>query len=561
MLEELRLASVGGIAEATLNFGAGLIAVTGESGAGKSSLVRGLELVCGKRASAGSIRAGDETAAAEAFFGVDTDIDGLDDALQPREGSFSMKRELLRSGRGKSSIQGRTVPLNILADTAPSLITIQSQFAQLELLDPERQLRILDACGGRELRDCRTRLETVFYQVLDIERELRQNKAREREVTQTYGELTEIAPILERLKLESDSEDKLAAQYEEDERELRRLRELRGRFRVLRGDEEGGLISELSEALDGATSVLSGDDREKAAEAAQMALSALDSFVDMLAALAPAEKISAIEDELEEVETTLGLIRKCKRAAKAGSFAELIDFWHKGEEELRWLGDVVRVQNELTEKATEAKKALAKEARTLLGLRTAAARELERRVSVNLADLAMEHTQFRVRVTETNKLRANGAEKVDFVLLRGDTEIPVAKAASGGELSRLLLAIQVSLPPQLIAPTVVFDEVEAGLGGRAAYLTGLKLRDLSTHVQVILITHEASIAAMANQHYKVERSGDLSSISLIEGEERVREIARMLSGRSDDEEALAHARKLLKCGENRCGCNVRMSRS
>ena len=170
MLEELRLASVGGIAEATLNFGAGLIAVTGESGAGKSSLVRGLELVCGKRASAGSIRAGDETAAAEAFFGVDTDIDGLDDALQPRDGSFSMKRELSRSGRGKSSIQGRTVPLNVLADTAPSLITIQSQFAQLELLDPERQLRILDACGGRELRDCRTRLETLFYHVLDLER-------------------------------------------------------------------------------------------------------------------------------------------------------------------------------------------------------------------------------------------------------------------------------------------------------------------------------------------------------------------------------------------------------
>ena len=109
---------------------------------------------------------------------------------------------------------------------------------------------------------------------------------------------------------------------------------------------------------------------------------------------------------------------------------------------------------------------------------------------------------------------------------------------------------QVSVPDELIAPTVVFDEVEAGLGGRAAYLTGLKLRELADHVQVILITHEASIAAMADQHYKVERSGDLSTVTKVEGEERAREIARMLSGRSGDQEALAHARKLLSGREN-----------
>ena len=106
------------------------------------------------------------------------------------------------------------------------------------------------------------------------------------------------------------------------------------------------------------------------------------------------------------------------------------------------------------------------------------------------------------------------------------------------------------MPDELIAPTVVFDEVEAGLGGRAAYLTGLKLRELADHVQVILITHEASIAAMADQHYKVERSGDLSTVTKVEGEERAREIARMLSGRSGDQEALAHARKLLSGREN-----------
>ena len=517
MLDELRLTSVGGIARAELSFGSGLTAVTGESGAGKSSLVRGLELVCGRRGSAGTIRAGDDTAVAEAFFYVSGAIGGLDDDLQPQDCSFSLKRELSRSGRGKSAVQGRTVPLNVLADAARTLITIQSQFAQLELLDPERQLAMLDACGGQPLRECRVRLETLFAQVLDYERELRQNRAREKTVTETYGELTAIAPILSRLKLEPDSEAKLTAQYEADERELRRLRDLRGRLKMLRNDETGGLSAELSETLEGLSSGLSGDEREDVAERSQRLLGELDALVETLSALAP---------------------------------TELLDFWRTGEEELRWLGECAKVQAELTEKAGEAKKALAREAKTLLELRTAAAEQLQARVTKNLADLAMEHSQFRVRVTETTKLRATGAEKVDFVLLRGEQEIPVAKAASGGELSRILLAIQVSVPDELIAPTVVFDEVEAGLGGRAAYLTGLKLRELADHVQVILITHEASIAAMADQHYKVERSGDLSTVTKVEGEERAREIARMLSGRSGDQEALAHARKLLSGRES-----------
>ena len=550
MLDELRLTSVGGIARAELSFGSGLTAVTGESGAGKSSLVRGLELVCGRRGSAGTIRAGDDTAVAEAFFYVSGAIGGLDDDLQPQDCSFSLKRELSRSGRGKSAVQGRTVPLNVLADAACTLITIQSQFAQLELLDPERQLAMLDACGGRPLRECRVRLETLFAQVLDYERELRQNRAREKTVTETYGELTAIAPILSRLKLEPDSEAKLTAQYETDERELRRLRDLRGRLKMLRNDETGGLSAELSETLEGLSSGLSGDEREDVAERSQRLLGELDALVETLSALAPAERIENLEAELDELETTIGQIRKCKRAAKAATLAELLDFWRTGEEELRWLGECAKVQAELTEKAGEAKKALAREAKTLLELRTAAAEQLQARVTKNLADLAMEHSQFRVRVTETTKLRATGAEKVDFVLLRGEQEIPVAKAASGGELSRILLAIQVSVPDELIAPTVVFDEVEAGLGGRAAYLTGLKLRELADHVQVILITHEASIAAMADQHYKVERSGDLSTVTKVEGEERAREIARMLSGRSGDQEALAHARKLLSGREN-----------
>lgn len=195
MLEELKLISVGGIGQTSLNFGAGLTAVTGESGAGKSSLVRGLELVCGKRSSGGTIRAGDETAVAEAFFYQPGRLEGVGEELQPQDCSLALRRELSRSGRGKCSVQGQTVPLNTVLELAPRLITIQSQFAQLELLDPDRQLKILDACGGDELKETKARLEKEFHEVLDCERELRRNKQREQEITSAYGALSEIAPF------------------------------------------------------------------------------------------------------------------------------------------------------------------------------------------------------------------------------------------------------------------------------------------------------------------------------------------------------------------------------
>jgi DNA repair protein RecN (Recombination protein N) len=546
MLDELKLCSVGGIKRVSLTFSRGLIAVTGESGAGKSSLVRGLELLSGRRSSAGTIRSGDDTAAAEAFFDVETPFEELDDeTLQPRDHSLCLKRELSRSGRGKCSIQGQTVPLNLLAGLAPKLISIQSQFAQLELLDQNKQLEILDACGGARLAETKRHLAKVFSEVLMSERRLRDARRREQEITSTYGAVAEISPYLERLKLTPESEEKLNSDYEAAEHELKRLRDLRSRCRMLSSPETGGIMDDLSENLEGMMQLLPAEKREEYTETSQRIIAELNGLLDQLEELAPTEKLDDLEAELEQLETTIGIIRKCKRLAKVSTFHDLLDYWHKGEEEMTWLAEFTRTQEQLNESVARAKQELAKTAKELHAMRTSAAEVLQKRVTENLNSLAMENTQFHIQLTETNKLRANGAENVEFTLSRGNKEIPVAKAASGGELSRILLAIQVSLPAEMLPPTLVFDEVEAGLGGQAAYLTGLKLKQLASRVQVILITHEASIAALADQHYLVERTGDVSNVSLIEGERRVQEIARMLSGSAGAREAEAHARKLL----------------
>ncbi len=546
MLDELRLVSVSGIKSATLIFGGGLIAVTGESGAGKSSLVRGLELICGRRNSGSPIHSGDDTALAEGFFSVDGRLDGLEESMQPQDGSICLRRELSRAGRGKSSIQGQTVPLNLLSETAPKLISIQSQFAQLELLAPDRQLEILDACGGAELAATKARLEKVFHEVIDCERSLRAARTREQEIVGRYGEISQIAPLLKRLQLTLESEERMNADYEAAERELKRLRELRSRLRILKNPESGGLIDEIGGVLEGLAQYVPSENREEIDDATQKIRDELDQLSARVAALAPSEKIENLESELERLEASLGAIRKCKRLARVTTLSELLEYWRQGEEATEWLARSSKIQAETGEKMAAAKREVAQAARALHDQRTAAAAELQRRVTENLAGLAMENTRFRIQVIETNKLRAQGAERVEFVLSRGEQEIPVAKAASGGELSRILLAIQLSLPDEMMPPTLVFDEVEAGLGGRAAYLTGLKLRGLADRVQVILITHEASIAALAKQHYRVERTGDLSKFEQVNGEERVREIARMLSGTAGETEALVHARKLLQ---------------
>ena len=153
---------------------------------------------------------------------------------------------------------------------------------------------------------------------------------------------------------------------------------------------------------------------------------------------------------------------------------------------------------------------------------------------------------FGISFTGLQKLRRDGADDVEFILTDGSRSGAVGKIASGGELSRLLLALQLSLPDEWLPPTIIFDEVEAGLGGRAAVLSGLQLKELSRRCQVILVTHEASIAALGDSHVLIQRVNGESAMKEIDGEERVREIARMLSGSPDMSEAQDHARMLLE---------------
>ena len=235
------------------------------------------------------------------------------------------------------------------------------------------------------------------------------------------------------------------------------------------------------------------------------------------------------------------------RAAGTFSAAAFLEWCSEAKEASEWLRQQEALSASLEERGRSLRKEAGRLAAELRSLRLRSARALSAGVNSHLSGLAMDDSRFSVQVTPLEKIRNTGADEVLFTIAAGDKEAsPVNRTASGGELSRILLALQLSLPDASLPGTLVFDEVEAGLGGKAALLSGYKLLELSGKCQVILVTHEATIAALAQHHFMVRKRGESPvEVTPLSGEDRIAEIARMLSGDAGLREAREHARKLL----------------
>jgi len=546
-LEELYVKDIGGIRSAAVGISGRFTVITGESGSGKSSLIRALELIAGRRAQSSVVRGGEEIGEALALFTA-SKIPALPEELQPQDNSWTVRRTVSRGGGSKSYIQEKPVPLSLLAAAMAPCMAIQSQFAQLELLSADKQMDIVDGCGGQELLGLRDSLRRAFERAIEIERELVALKRWRKEAEERLQGMAPVIDMAKSLELYPSCE-------EEWERELSSLDERIGRCerleRVLNrfygGKGGGGLVEEIESAC---LELCSFIDPSKGREPSRLADSAVD-YLRRLLRLgqeeASKESISELEDERERLEAKLGRLKKCMRLAKVESADELIERCDEAEREMKMLVETRGKSSEMQGLLTEEKKRVKELAMSLRSMRISSAKRLEERVNAVLAELGMEGFKLVVQVNERDKVRSTGAEDVNFLLAVNDEMTgPVSKCASGGELSRLLLALEIALPDDQLPSVLVFDEVEAGLGGRAALLAGYKLKELSRRCQVILVTHEATIASMADQHIVVQKDRDESVIKEVHGDQRIREVARMLSGDYESEEALAHAEQLLR---------------
>ncbi|WP_286846533.1 MULTISPECIES: AAA family ATPase [Aminobacterium] len=548
MLEELSLKNIGGLNSASIQLSGRFIAITGESGAGKSSIVRGLEFIGGKRAQSELIKVGENEAEVQALFYCPASLK-LPEDICPEEGNLFVKRIFSRNGRGKTFLQGKLVPLSTFSESVGALLRIQSQFAQLELLDSDRQRHILDSYGGKDIAQIQNNLRVIFTEALSKERELRDMESRQKEIIARYQHAEKILQSFRTLSPDADSEQI----WEKGIENLTFLINSHGRLEQILAQITGGKTGEgIADTLENICldiGQLPASYKEAGQEwqsEGNEALVHLQKMAQKIQGFLDSQPLPDLIEDREKTENKLGLLRKLKRLAQVDSIENLIAYCQEADDNLSWLAQSYERVEKVSNRARELRKEASRLAAELRKAREEAALSLGKAMNTSLASMAMEGITFSIEISDLGKIRSTGADEVSFLLASGDMPPgPVMKIASGGELSRLLLALQLSLPQEQIPETLIFDEVEAGLGGKAAVLAGYKLRELSEKCRVILITHEATIAALADQHFVVMRNGNESSIKEIDGEERVAEIARMLSGNATLPEAQEHARKLL----------------
>lgn len=554
----MRLRGLGVIAEATLPMGPGFTAITGETGAGKTMVVTGLGLLLGQRADSGAVRAGTAQASVDGVWLVDEngpvaervrEAGGDVEPIGDGRAELYLGRVLSSEGRSRASVGGRPAPAAVLADLAEQLIVVHGQSDQLRLKSAVAQRDALDRFGGADLVAVRERYRDAYDTWRAIDAELAQldadRDARRREADDLRARIADIEAVDPQ-----PGEDAALAERAERLANVEGLREAAAiAHDALSNDDElpdaVSLLAEARRALERASS----SDPALAAfvePLADLGYRATDLVTGLSAYLADLDEGGPQElAAVEERRAALGSLLRVH-----GTLEDALDLLQSGSARLVELDDDGDRIERLRAQRDDLTVRLDARAAELTAARTAAAERLGAAVTAELRDLALPDARLVVTV-EPGTASAAGRDDVTIMLAPHPGAEPrsVAKGASGGELSRVMLAIEVVIAATDPVPTFVFDEVDAGIGGAAAIEVGRRLARLAENSQVIVVTHLAQVAAFASNHLTVVKSHDgsvtASSVRRLDGAEREAEMARLLSGLPDSDAAIEHARELL----------------
>jgi DNA repair protein RecN (Recombination protein N) len=557
MLKLLKISNIALVTQAELELGPGLTLLTGETGAGKSILVDALGLVLGARASSDLIRTGAERAVVEAVVESEGARDALERlGLPADEDEIIVRREVHASGKGRTTVNGALVPAGVLRELARHLAVIHGQHEPQGLLDPDSHLDVVDghaALDGAAVAEAHARLRQVEAE-LDALRRDRREAERRREMLEYQ------AAEIDKAGLRRGEEEQLRAE-KAVQANAGKLAALSSEAYALLYEEDGAALARLRQAYR-KIEELSGIDRRFQAhlEGRETVLAQLDELALFLRDYQ--EGLQVVPGRLDEIEGRLALLERLKRKYGA-SEDEVLAFAERCHEELRRLASPEETQRALEQERAALAAQYLERATILSRKRRTAAKDLEKKVEAELALLAMEKTRFRVRfdpdipsgdAADTSGWTARGLENAEFLLSPnpGEELRPLARIASGGELSRILLALKSVATLDAAGQTMVFDEVDAGIGGRVAEVVGRKLRTMAERHQVVCVTHLPQIASLADTHYvvrkRVDRGRTLTELERVEDGERVEEVARMLGGKTVTDTARKHAREMVKQG-------------
>ncbi len=583
MIEELRIDSLGVIDESVLELGPGFTAITGETGAGKTMIVTALGLLLGGRADSGAVRTGAKAARVEGLVSlvrlpdatareVGEQVEGAGGAVE--EDRLLLARQVSAEGRSRAFAGGASVPAATIAGLADRLVAVHGQSDQHRLLRSSAQRDALDSFAGADTVGLRSRYAEGYRRLRATEAELvdvvanARERAREADLLRFgLGEVEAVDP--------QPGEDAELAVEESRLGFADTLRTAAEQAREWLSSDDGS--ADALAAVSGARKLLDGV-REHDAEAAGLA----DRLAEVSYLLSDvAADVSSYASSLETDPARLAAVseRRAALLALTRKYGETV------KDVLAWAADAAQrlaslegadgYVEELRERRAALRAELGGLAATLSRRRARAAADLARIVSDELTSLAMPHAELTVAVRQVEAagpagassdpepdagLRVgdrvlafgpHGADEVEFLLgaNRGAEPRPLGRGASGGELSRVMLGVEVALAATNPVPTFVFDEVDAGVGGKAAVEVGRRLAALARHAQVLVVTHLPQVAAFADQHVVVAKSDDgtvtTSDLAVLDDASRVKELSRMLAGLEDSETALAHAEELL----------------
>lgn len=542
-----------------VGFHPGLNLLTGETGSGKSIVVDALGLIMGGRASADMVRAGAERARVAAIFEAPKDS-ALQDILYRagaavEDGELLIEREVLAGGKSRAFLGNRPVTIALLREIAPYLGDIHGQHDQQQLFSSEAQLESLDDFADLDAQ--REKAGALFRRWKGLQSQLEelnrseQEKLRMADLWSFQRKEIEVAAL-------KPGED---TQLEQDRVVLRNVGKLQENASAAYAalyEDEASVSAQLRTALRKVEELARIDSSlERVSETLRSATIGVDdasySIRDYL------DRLEADPKRLDEIESRLALIERLKR--KYGSSLDaVLDFLRDVQMKTDAIETAGERRSKLEQELAQASAAYAEAAAVLTTARKAAAEKLAKKVETELDSVALENAVFRIEIREAN-WSETGADRVEFLISAnpGDEPRPLDRVASGGELSRIALALKTSLgqPSRAngVQRTLVFDEIDTGIGGSVAEAVGRRLKKLAASHQVLCVTHLAQVASFADHHYSVEKreikGRAVAEIEELTGEARTREIGRMLSGEKVTPEALKHAEQLIRLGAER----------
>lgn len=550
MLSHIHISNLGIIEDLEVQFDKGLNILTGETGAGKTLIIGAIQMICGNKVSKDVIRNGTDKAFVEALFYVDEDrLKCKLEEMGYNDDEIVISRELNSSGKSVARINGRLVTVTELKELGGTLIDLHGQHDNQSLLDPKNHIEVIDNFAGDELFE----IKNEYFKLYINRKEILKN------IEHLGGDPEQRLRTIEFLKFQIDEIEGASLKLNEDEELMEKRKVLVNAEKIIKNlsysydaiSSDDGVVNILERVKNKLCEISDVDKKyEKFVETIDDVYYQIEDIKSSISS--DIDNLYIDEDELNRVDERLDLLFKLKK--KYGKTIEDILINHtKLRKECDELCNSEEELNRLDRELNVIEDKLKLTADKISKFRRKIADELEVKLSDILKELEMPKSRFKINIIQEDKFLENGMDKVEILFSSnlGEEVKPLYKVASGGEISRIMLALKNALANADIIPVMIFDEIDTGISGKAGFAVGDKMKEIAQNKQVICVTHLPSIAAKGSQNYYISKSNvgnkTVTSVKRLNEEETIYEIARIISGGNISETAIMHAKEIRNC--------------